>query len=622
MVLRGLAAAGVIALAAPTAAAQECPTDWPSESALQSSPAAAPAAAPSAPRVADIRFTGNDAVDADRLRDAMVTRRGRSGRADDAARYHPARWAEDHRRLCAVLRDRGHLTARVGPPQVEDAPAADGERRVVVTIPVAEGPRYRFGQLTFEGLTIVGPDDARARFDVAAGEPYRHDRIADGLAALRRPYARRGYAEWSAIVSLRPDAERKVADVVVKVDEGLPRFVGRIVFTGHRGTLDATLRREVLLDEGDLLDTDELGLSVERIAALGYVTVRGVRLTPSERNPLALDITIEVEPRPVVRYSLAGGVNGLEGPSLTGTLGTVNLLGGGERLFASAQIGDDVLAFDVSASRPYAFGTPWSLGVQAQRDRLDLDEVPGALPAYTRDEWALRVQAQRALGRRSALWLGYSLSRVTLESGDEDATPPPGFGRRREGELSATFRFDGWDHPWKPRRGYRTTTWTGWSAGTVDFLRARTRSFALLPLGRRAAVGAGFETGLLRTVGSDALLPFDERFLLGGEMDLRGFDARSVGPTDAAGTLAGGTDYAVVQGEVHLDVTRWLRALAFVDVGQAWAGRRGKWAVSTGVEARFELPVFRLPARLIGAWNPQREAFHPEWKFRIAVGPL
>jgi hypothetical protein len=40
------------------------------------------------------------------------------------------------------------------------------------------------------------------------------------------------------------------------------------------------------------------------------------------------------------------------------------------------------------------------------------------------------------------------------------------------------------------------------------------------------------------------------------------------------------------------------------------------------MEARFALPYFRLPVRLIYAYNPAREDFHPRSKFRVAIGPL
>jgi outer membrane protein insertion porin family len=610
--------------------AQDCPLSVSLAPPVQRVDAAG-AAAPDDPlaAVTAIRFSGNRAVASGRLRRAMQTRPARLGRPADASRYGPSRWDVEHRRLCDVLREEGFVTARVGPPEVTDAPGASGPgaaRRVVLTIPVVEGSRYRMGALTLEGVTSMDVAEARALFPVEADGTYAHEDVREGLEALRRASAARGYAQWTATTVLRPDAGRGLVDVTVQVEEGVPVFVGRIVFSGHRETLTQVLRREVLLDEGDLLDTERLAGSVERIEALGYVHVRDVRLVPSAR-PQALDVLIEVEPRPVVRYGLAGGVSGLEGASLTGTLGTVNLLGRGERVFGSVQLGEDVTSLELAGSRPYVFGTPWTLGLHAQKERLDFEAVEGgALPAYSRDEWAARLQAQRTLGRRSVLWFGYSFSEVTLATAEPQAATPPGFGRRRESELASTFRVDGWDHWWKPRRGLRTTLWGAWSAGTVDYFKVRARSFALAPLGGGAAVGAGAESGWIGTLGSGQVLPFDETFLLGGETDLRGFDVRTVGPRDAAGALTGGTRYALVQGEVHLDLTSWLRAVAFVDAGHAWrAGGRPAFSdvlVSTGVEARFALPYFRLPVRLIYAYNAARDDFHPRTKFRVAIGPL
>ena len=83
--------------------------------------------------------------------------------------------------------------------------------------------------------------------------------------------------------------------------------------------------------------------------------------------------------------------------------------------------------FDFAASRPYAFGTPWTIGVHAQKQRLDFEEVEGSgLPAYSRDEGALRLQAQRPIGARSELWAGYAFSTVTLETVDAAETPAAG----------------------------------------------------------------------------------------------------------------------------------------------------------------------------------------------------
>jgi outer membrane protein assembly factor BamA len=255
--------------------------------------------------------------------------------------------------------------------------------------------------------------------------------------------------------------------------------------------------------------------------------------------------------------------------------------------------------------------------------------VPDAgVPPYVRDADGFSIFASRALGDRASVGLSYALGDVTLTA--ESGTAPAGFGTRREGRLTLSAGRDGWDHAWKPRHGLRVSGvvrgWGGLLGGDVEAFELRGRVFAFAPLGRRAALGGGAQAGYIRSPGGLAGLPFDDRYLLGGEDELRGFDARSVGPRDAAGTLVPGTRFLALHGEAHLDLPWGTRALGFVDAGNAGAGdpavEGAALRVSTGLELRFELPVLHLPLRLIGAFNPVRDPFHPRTAFRVAVGPL
>jgi outer membrane protein assembly factor BamA len=291
------------------------------------------------------------------------------------------------------------------------------------------------------------------------------------------------------------------------------------------------------------------------------------------------------------------------------------------------QAGPDLSAGSLAFGQPGVLGSPWWAGLEVRGERLERPAVEGAsLPAYEREEWRASAAAWRPLGERSRIAAALAVSRVTLTSASPD--PPAGFGERRDGRLAVTWSRDGWDHPWRPRQGLRTGTVLRLSGGplggSTDALEARARAFALAPLGRRAALGLGVQGGALRALGGSTL-PFDERYLLGGQDDLRGFDARSVGPLTAAGALEAGQRYGVVQAEAHLDLAA-LRAVAFFDAGQAWAGgeplRLRGLRSSAGLEVRFELPVLRMPIRAIAALNPARDPFHPRHSFRLAVGPL
>ncbi|HUG53797.1 MAG TPA: POTRA domain-containing protein [Vicinamibacteria bacterium] len=575
------------------------------------------------PRVEAVEFVGNRALGDGRLARRMEIKPHRFWRRRGGNAFSAARWRADHRRLCDLHREHGFVTAAVGPPEVTPA----GEGSVRLRVPVREGARYRMGTLAVEGTTALEAAEARALFDVDRGGRYAHRAIGEGYRRLRRWYGRRGFAAWSATTTLEPRKGTGEVDVTLSVQEGPRAFVGRIELSGNTRTRDSLLRRRVPLAEGELLDTEMVREAVQAIEALGTVHVRAVTLDPRPATPSVVDVRFELEERRRLRLGLSGGANALEGVSLTGTVGAVNALGRAEHALVSAELGTAVDSVALSAGAPHAFGSAWAVAARGRSERLELEGVDAAgLPTRVRTEERLEVGGERPLGPRSALALFYSLARVSLRSTREPA-PPTRFGRRSDSRLALSAFRDGWDHPWKPRRGLRASGAVRLSGGplggSTGVAEGRARAFAFAPLGRRAALGASLQAAGLAEFGA-AELRLDERYLLGGDWQLRGFDARTVGPLDEAGRLVGGTRSVVLQAEAHVDLTSWLRALVFVDAGRAWAegvSAPGGGA-SLGLELRLPLPLVGLPLRLIGATNLAREPFHPRHAFRIAVGPL
>jgi outer membrane protein insertion porin family len=632
----GTRAAGVnralllaVLLFSRAAAGQDCALDLTlPEPAVPAAPAAA---GTPVVRVRRIEFAGARAVPPSRLRARMQVKPRRFWRPRQESLWTDARWRADQRALCDLYREHGHVTAVVGPPRLETLPRRGpaSEQWVAVHIPVQEGPAYRLDRLTVEPGSLFTSEEARAVFQGAEpGQPYRHRAVREGVERLRQPYVRRGHATASATVALRPRRAEGRVDVDVAVEEGRPWFVGRIRFSGNRLTRDETLRRQLLLAEGELLDGQRVAASVRRLEELGVARVVDVTVTPGAPEEGRADVTFVLQERPRLRYGLSGGTNALEGVSVSAEVAAVNALGGAERFSASVQVGPHVESGGVSFTQPNLLGTSWWTGLELYADRLEVDGVgEGALPAYEREERRASAAAWRALGERSQVGASLALSRVRLATASPD--PPPGFGERSDGRLSVTWRRDGWDHPWRPRQGLRTSASIRLSGGPLggdtDALEGRARVFGLLPLGGRAGLGLGAQGGRLHALAGGPL-PFDERYLLGGQDDLRGFDVRSVGPRGATGALEAGDRYAVVHAESHLDLSPGLRAVAFLDAGRVWADgeplRLRSLRASGGLELRFELPVLRLPVRAIFAGNLARDTIHPRYAFRVGVGPL
>ena len=94
-------------------------------------------------------------------------------------KYQPYMFEEDAQHIIAHYRNKGYITAQVGQPEVhylEDS--SDGKTRGVrLRIPVSEGERYRIGDVTVDGNTVVRSEPLLGLFDLKPGEFYNEKKV-------------------------------------------------------------------------------------------------------------------------------------------------------------------------------------------------------------------------------------------------------------------------------------------------------------------------------------------------------------------------------------------------------------------------------------------------------------
>jgi outer membrane protein insertion porin family len=121
------------------------------------------------------------------------------------------------------------------------------------------------------------------------------------------------------------------------------------------------------------------------------------------------------------------------------------------------------------------------------------------------------------------------------------------------------------------------------------------------------------------------VIPYWEKFFLGGERSIRGYEVYSIGPRNANGYNLGGEKTAVFNAEYIIPVGGPLYMIAFYDVGNSVAYsdklRFKDMYSSMGLEARLFIPALRVPFRLIFAYNNKKiYPTDPDFAFRFAVG--
>ena len=141
----------------------------------------------------------------------------------------------------------------------------------------------------------------------------------------------------------------------MEFDQQKQFFVRRIEFSGNTTTRDKVIRRELLLDEGQVFNNRLWELSILRLNQLGYFDTIKPENAELKRNVKAgtVDITLKVKEKGKQSISFSGGVSGIAGSFVGLSYQTNNFLGLGETLTFSVQFGDIQRNIQFGFTEPY-----------------------------------------------------------------------------------------------------------------------------------------------------------------------------------------------------------------------------------------------------------------------------
>ncbi len=630
-------------------------------------------------KVKEIDFSGNHVFSDSALRAAMKKIKPAGfwnlSWLGGKSTYSEEKWGEDQEKIQDFFLDHGYVSATIGQPKLTYTDGRSGfikkgpVKWLTMEIPVSEGDQYKVGDIKFEGLTVFKEEFVRQFFKLKPGDVYNDSKLKKGYEKLRDIYGSVGYFQWTGFTKRSPDAAKKVVDLTLTMDEDKRYYVGRILFTGNDSTRDKVIRREVYMNEGDVFNTEALKLSIRRINQLGYFKpIEGApSLQPSNLGDDKLDVTFKVEEQNRNQFTFGGGVSGLEGTFVNASFSTSNFLGLGETFQVSAQDGARTKNYVLAVTEPYFLDRPITAGFNLFKSKIDYltaIDVVGYSQAskgitlifggrrgfnnlfanYSFQIYDItNVQAPTTTSSSTATVTPTSVTSTTVAPSSAIISPFFAGGVEqtyRESKIAPSFVHNTVDNPYTPRSGVKFTIATpvagGPLGGTLNYVQPDIEAIAYKPHTRRTAFGLRAQAGWIYSYGETAKtdpktgfnsLPFPQRIALGGENQIRGYDIRSVGPTQLInGQLVnvGGTKFVLFNAEYYIDIAGPLRGVLFYDAGQAYGEREGidlgRLRTSTGVEIRFIMPVLNVPFRLIYAFNPNRDTFQPPSAFKFAIG--
>jgi outer membrane protein insertion porin family len=342
-------------------------------------------------KVGKITFSGNQHVSSRVLRRAMVNLRPvgipHSIFLENlfARTYDASKLEEDSERVRAAYEDRGYLR---GGPVGEPITHLRNEsglslltfrprkgKRIDIHMNIEEGERYRLSGITFTGNKMVSnPRALRAIFAMKDGDWFNMTAFRKGLDNLRKAYGQLGYINMTAVPNPTFDDANHTVKWEIDVDEGKQFTVSRIEFQGNTITRDFVIRRELLLQEGQVYNSHLWELSLLRLNQLDYFNPLKVDQdseTHQDTENGTVDLLLKVQEKGKNSIAMNGGVSGYSGAFLGLNYSTNNFLGLGETLSVQANAGSLARNLGFSFDEPYVHNRPLNLGFQVFDQKTD-----------------------------------------------------------------------------------------------------------------------------------------------------------------------------------------------------------------------------------------------------------
>jgi len=500
-----------------------------------------------------------------------------------AQTYDSSKLEEDTERVRQAYRDKGYANAAVEDPktQIRDEGGLNWftfrprkGKRIDIQLTIEEGGRYRLGTITFTGnKQITNVKALRSTFAIKDGDWFNATAIGKGLDNLKKAYGSLGYINFGAVPKLTTDEQKKTVSMNIDIDEGKQFFVSRIEFQGNTITRDRVIRRELMLDEGSVYNSQLWEYSLLRLNQLEYFDPLKVdQDSEAHQDPDngTVDLLLKVKEKGKNSIGMNGGVSGYSGAFLGVNYQTNNFLGLGETLSLQANLGSISRTFLFGFTQPYFKNRPINLGFQVFNNKQDYNAAKNyqattgaslnlstAQKSLTQNynvgsdgfNFSVSYPLKRHAFQRVGVTYSWTKSSITafstasqtffqtiaFRSGVQGSNPLAGI---INSNVSFSYTYNTVSNPLRPHDGKEYTALLQFSGlwGDVRYINPVVAYKRFIPMhyliptpSGRNVLGVRAQLGYIQGI-SGAVAPPNNRFYNGGEQDLRGFDVRSTTP--------------------------------------------------------------------------------------------
>lgn len=536
-------------------------------------------------------LSGTNYLDSGKVVKQMSNRKRGFLRSSD---YKKEKFPEDKDKIIEYCRKMGYIDAHI----VSDSFVIDTTRnKMSIYIDLYEGPKYYFGETSFDGNDIYTNQMLEKTLKFKPGEVFNQDKYDESMGEIYSAYQEEGY------LHIRVMDNRKTRDSTIDIEyqiiEGLPSEIRLIDITGNTKTKERVIRRELWVRPGQTFRRSMLMRSLREVMQLNYFAdvVPDIRNLPSGD----IDLILKVEEKPTGQVSAGAGYSGQD--KLVGTfgLGIPNFRGNGQNVNINVDFGSRRNSVSLGFTEPWFMGTPTSVGGDLynlnRRWYSDFTEGRrgGALRLgrrlrwpdnYFKIYWRYRLEDVR-YHDFSDTYLAINGDSLTYSDGnrvyvpDENSLVNFDEDWLRTSALSATIERDSRDLPSFATKGSRIS-YTGELAGGPlggrwDYFKHTFIAHKYIPLMWNFVFVGKTKFAYISSDDNDDI-PYSERFSPGGtdpDGMVRGYADASISPRTSTGGLLRGISEVVYNFELQFPLMKQqMYVIGFFDAGSSWLGKK------------------------------------------------
>ena len=495
-------------------------------------------------------------------------------------RYSKQTLGGDLEKLQSYYQDRGYLKFSVASVQVA---LSEDKESIFITINVEEGEKYTVKDFRFSGETILNEEFLKRLISTPEGSTFSRKEATESADRIEAALSDVGYAFAKVTPLPVVDESKREVGINYAIEPGKRAYVRRIGFSGHAGTNDETLRREMRQLEASPFSKSAVERSRVRLARLPFIEEAEVDTKPVPGSDDLVDINFKVKERAPGSVQFGVGYSGSRGFLINASLTHTNFLGTGNRVELSADNSTIYRQINFSWTDPYftADGIAQTVSTYYRKSESVIRFSSG----FNSNVLGADLTYGIPLSEFTTLRAGAGVSQTTIEtfpsaSADEvlDFVLQSG-SEFTDYTLRSGITRDTRNRTFFASRGALTranidVTVPG---SGVEFYNLFLQQQTYIPLYKRFFIDFNGTVGYVDTYGKAKKVPPYENYFAGGPRTVRGYQDGTLGPRDTPFNKPfGGTLRTTAQTELVIPTpldsdNKSTRFSLFYDIGNVFA---------------------------------------------------